>query len=248
MRVNGSCKIPLLAAAVLLTATLTGCPTPPRAPAPPSGQAAPVLPRLPGHEGRPYDIVAADSLLTIQAFRGGALAKAGHNHVIASHTLRGTLYVPVDPAHATFEVHMPVTDLTIDEAVLRAKENSEDFPPEIPESAKEGTRKNMLSAALLDGEQFPEILLRSESLEPAPGGDGSQWNAHVEVTVRDHTSSVVVPVHYESQDDQIVVSGEFPLKQSDLGLTPFSALLGALQVVDEMKVRFRVVAHAATTT
>jgi polyisoprenoid-binding protein YceI len=143
---------------------------------------------------------------------------------------------------------MPVTDLTIDEAVLRAKENSEDFPPDIPDSAKEGTRKNMLSAALLNGEQFPEILLRSERLEPAPGGDGSQWTAHVEVTVRDHTSSVVVPVHYESQDDQIVVSGEFPLKQSDLGLTPFSALLGALQVVDEMKVRFRVVAHAATTT
>ena len=50
-----------------------------------------------------------------------------------------------------------------------------------------------------------------------------------------------------SQDDQIIVSGEFPLKQTDLGLTPFSALLGALQVVDEMKVRFHIVAHAATT-
>ncbi len=208
-----------------------------------------MLPRLPGHEGRPYDIVSADSLLTIQAFRGGALAKAGHNHVIASHTLAGTLYVPVDPAHATVEMHMPVTDLTIDEAVLRAKENSEDFPPEIPDSAKEGTRRNMLSAALLDGEHFPEVLLRSERLEPAPGGGaGSQWIAHMEVTVRDHTSSVAVPIHYEQQDDRIVVSGEFPLKQSDLGLTPFSALLGALQVVDEMKIRFRVVAHAATTT
>ena len=109
-----------------------------------------MLPRLPGHEGRPYDIASADSLLTIQAFRGGALAKAGHNHVIASHTLTGTLYVPVDPGHATFEVHMPVADLTVDEAVLRAKENSEEFPPDVPDSAKEGTRKNMLSAALLD--------------------------------------------------------------------------------------------------
>jgi polyisoprenoid-binding protein YceI len=247
MRVSDTCKIPLLALIVLLAACLAGCPTPPRAPAPASGKGAPVLPRQPGHEGHPYDIVSADSLLTIQAFRGGALAKAGHNHVIASHTLTGTLYVPVDPGRATFEVHMPVTDLTIDEPVLRAKENSPDFPPDIPDSAKEGTRKNMLSAALLDGEQFPEIVLRSERLEPAPGGDGSQWIAHVQVTVRDHTSPVVVPVHYESQDDQIVVSGEFPLKQSDLGLTPFSALLGALQVVDEMKVRFRVVAHAATT-
>jgi polyisoprenoid-binding protein YceI len=207
-----------------------------------------VLPRLPGHEGRPYDIVSADSLLTIQAFRGGALAKAGHNHVIASHTLTGTLYVPTDPARATFEIHMPVADLTIDEAVLRAKENSEDFPPEIPDSAKEGTRRNMLSAALLDGEHFPEIVLRSQRLEPAPGAGGSQWIAHVQVTVRDHTSSVVVPVHYEEQDDQIVVSGELLLKQSDLGLTPFSALLGALQVVDEMKIRFRVVAKGTHTT
>jgi polyisoprenoid-binding protein YceI len=142
---------------------------------------------------------------------------------------------------------MPVAELTVDEAVLRARENSEDFPPDIPDSAKEGTRHNMLSAALLDGEHYPEIVLRSERLEPAAAGAGSQWLAHVQVTVRDRTSSVVVPVHYEAQTDEIVVSGEFPLKQSDLGLTPFSALLGALQVVDEMKIRFRVVAHAATT-
>jgi hypothetical protein len=191
-------------------------------------------------------------LLTIQAFRGGALAKAGHNHVIASHALTGTLYVPADLARTTFEVHMPVAELTVDEAVLRAKESPEEFPPEIPDSAKEGTRRNMLSGALLDGEHYPEIVLRSERLEPAPDGaganrDAGRWIAHVQVTVRDRTSSVVVPVHYEQRSDEIVVSGEFPLKQTDLGLTPFSALLGALQVVDEMKVRFRVVAHAATT-
>jgi polyisoprenoid-binding protein YceI len=186
-------------------------------------------------------------LLTIQAFRGGALAKAGHNHVIASHALRGTFYVPADLARTTFEVHMPVTELTVDEAVLRSKESPEEFPPDIPDSAKDGTRRNMLSGALLDGEHYPEIVLRSERLEQAPDGTGAQWTAHVQVTVRDRTSSVVVPVHYEQHDDRIVVSGEFPLKQTDLGLTPFSALLGALQVVDEMKIRFRIVAPAATT-
>ena len=142
---------------------------------------------------------------------------------------------------------MPVAELTVDEAVLRAKENAADFPPDIPDSAKDGTRRNMLSSALLDGEHYPEIVLRSERLERAPDGSGSEWVAHMQVTVRDRTTPVVVPVHYEPHDDEIVVSGEFPLKQSDLGLTPFSALLGALQVVDEMKVRFRVVAHAATT-
>ena len=176
-------------------------------------------------------------------FRGGPLAKAGHNHVIASHALRGTLYVPADLTRTTFEVHFPVAELTVDEAALRAKENEADFPPDVPDSAKEGTRKNMLSGALLDAEHYPDIDLRSSSLEQS----GSQWLAHVTVTVRGHESAIAVPVQYHSQGDEVVVSGEFPLKQTDLGLTPFSALLGALQVVDEMKVRFRIVAHAATT-
>ena len=199
------------------------------------------------HEGRPYDISSGESLLTILVFRGGPLAKAGHNHVIASHALNGTLYVPADLARATFEVHLPVTELTVDEEALRAKENEADFPPDVPDSAKEGTRRNMLGAALLDAQDYPEIVLRSSSLEAAPGGSGLQWLAHAQVTVRDRTSSVVVQVRYERHADTIVVSGELPLKQSDLGLAPFSALLGALQVVDEMKVRFRIVAQAATT-
>jgi polyisoprenoid-binding protein YceI len=231
----------------MLTACLAACPTGPRAPAGVSGAPVPAQPPTVAHEGRPYDISSGESLLTILVFRGGPLAKAGHNHVIASHALHGTLYVPVDLARATFEVHLPVTELTVDEEALRAKENEADFPPGVPDSAKEGTRRNMLGAALLDAQHYPEIVLRSSSLEAAPGGSGLQWLAHAQVTVRDRTSSVVVPVRYEQHADTIVVSGELPLRQSDLGLTPFSALLGALQVVDEMKVRFRIVAQAVTT-
>jgi polyisoprenoid-binding protein YceI len=190
--------------------------------------------------------VARDSLLTILVFRGGPLAKAGHNHVIASHALHGTLYVPGDLARTTFEVAFPVADLTIDEAPLRAKENEADFPPDVSDSAKEGTRKNMLGGALLDAEHHPEIVLRSSSLEAVPG-PGTEWRASVEVTVRDRTSTVVVPVHYEQHADEIVLSGDFPLKQTDLGLTPFSALLGALQVADDMRVRFRIVARGTPT-
>jgi polyisoprenoid-binding protein YceI len=186
-------------------------------------------------------------LLTILVFRGGALAKAGHNHVIASHTLTGTIYVPADLARSSFDVRFPVAELTVDEAVLRAKEDGADFPPDIPDSAKDGTRRNMLSGALLDAEHYPEIVLQSERLEPVADGSEGQWLAHMQITVRDRSRSVAVPVLYENQADGIVVSGDLPLKQSDLGLTPFSALLGALQVVDDMKVRFRIVAHAATT-
>jgi polyisoprenoid-binding protein YceI len=229
---------------------LEGCPTRPAPSSPPSAQR-----RLPGqlpkpaplHEGQPYDVVADASLLTVLAFRGGALAKAGHNHVIASHSLHGTLYVPDDLARTTFEVVLPVTELTVDEAALRAEENEAEFPPDVSDSAKDGTRKNMLGGSLLDAAHYPEIVLRSLKLEPANGSHGADWLAQVQVAVRDHGSTVVVPAHYQRHADEIVISGEFPLRQTDLGLTPYSALLGALQVVDELKVRFRIVARAAAT-
>jgi len=54
-------------------------------------------------------------------------------------------------------------------------------------------------------------------------------------------------VRYSLAAGTITVSGETPLRQSDIGLTPFSALLGALQVQDEMRVRFRLVARAAAS-
>ena len=175
------------------------------------------------------------------AARSGPLAKAGHNHVIASHELAGTIYVPADVMRTTFEIRVPVGGMTVDEAPLRAKEGA-DFSADVPDSAREGTRRNMLGEALLDAARYPQIVLQSERLEGRAAGEAE---AHMQVEVRQSPHSVVAPVHYEMKPDEVVVSGELPLKQTDLGLTPFSALLGALQVQDEMRVKFRIVARAA---
>ena len=230
---------------VLVAVCLAGCPTRPRAPGAPAEQPVSGQPAAAPHEGRPYDVVSAESSLTIVVFRGGALARTGHNHVIASRGVTGTIYLPADLLRSTFEVRIPVAELTVDEPALRSQQGGADFPPDVPQSAKEGTRRNMLSEALLDGARYPEILLRCERLEPS--GDGLQLLAHVQTAVRDRVRSVTVPVRYELGEDQVVASAEFALKQSDLGLTPFSAFLGALQVQDEMQVRLRIVARAANT-
>jgi hypothetical protein len=71
--------------------------------------------------------------------------------------------------------------------------------------------------------------------------------ADVQIAVRGQSHTISVPVTYSLSNGQLTASGELPLKQSDLGLTPFSAMLGALAVQDEMKVRFHFVAHEAKT-
>jgi hypothetical protein len=249
MRVSGRWKLPLPQA--LLCATLAGCQLPPHAPAAPATPApAAAAPRV----GTPYDVVTSASLLVVLVYRAGALASAGHNHVIASHELTGTLYLPSDVARGTFELHVPVATLTVDEAELRAQQPGADFPPDVSEGAKEGTRRNMLGAALLDAEHNPDIVLRGLGFAvggPAPTGaaatDAHAVVAQVESTVRGQARTFSVPVCYRLGDGALTATGEFALRQSELGLTPFSALLGALQVQDEMRVRFRIVARRAVS-
>ncbi len=242
--VGRGCKVRVLAA-LSVAGSLTACPTrPPVPPAPVRAPQAPpaALPRT----GTPYDVVGEQSLLTVLVYRGGALASAGHNHVIASHALNGTIYVPAESLGASFEVHVPVAALTVDEPQLRAAESAADFPPDLSQGAREGTRRHMLGPAVLAGEDYPEVVLRSGRLEgvqpPRPG----EATALIETGVRDRWHTLRVPLHYELTGGTLTVTGEMPLRQSELGLTPFTALMGALAVEDEMRVRFRIVARAAT--
>ncbi|HSY45366.1 MAG TPA: YceI family protein [Steroidobacteraceae bacterium] len=263
---SGPCK--LLLAGALLLATLTGCPLrppaaiPPAAAPPPAAQAAAQAAGVTPLQGEPYDIDGPASLLTILVYRGGALASVGHNHVIASHQLGGTFYVPADIRRSRGEIQVPVATLSVDEASLRAQQSGADFPPDVSESAKEGTRHNMLGDALLDAGEFPEIVLHANlDADAGPAGDGGGGApgaapasatgtllAQVQATVRGRQRSFAVPVRYELAGGTLTLSGATSLRQSELGLTPFSAMLGALQVQDEMQVAFRIVAHLASVT
>jgi hypothetical protein len=247
MRVIARCKLPRLGA-VLASVLLGACPQPVRVPSAPAAAPGGGAPLPAPHAGVPYDIVAADSLLSIRVYRGGTLASVGHNHLIACHALAGTVYVPAQRLGTSLEMRIPVEELTVDEEGLRAAEASEDFAGQVPDSARAGTRRNMLGPALLDAEHSAQILVRTLRLESAaPTGEQGSGTvlAHLEVSVRGAAHTVSVPVSYQVAAGTVIASGETALSQSELGLTPFSALLGALQVQDQMRIRFHIVARAA---
>jgi hypothetical protein len=183
-------------------------------------------------------VVSEESLLQILVYRGGAMARLGHNHVIASHLLTGSVYLTDDATQTRFDVTFPVNDLIVDEPGLREKAGA-DFPPGVPQTARDGTRINMLSAALLDSANYPVIRLRAT--EVIAVGEG--YEIAVEITLKDTQIYARVPVQVTRNADSILASGEFPLRQSDLGLKPFSIAMGALQVIDEMRIRFALTAR-----
>jgi len=187
---------------------------------------------------REFKVIAEESLLQILVYRGGAMARMGHNHVIASHRLSGSVFLTEDPLATRFDISFPVNELTVDEPALREAAGA-DFAPAVPQSARDGTRTNLLSPALLDGSNYPAIQLRATDIKAADSG----FDAGVEVTFKGATHALRVPVQLERRDDAIIARGEFPLRQSELGLKPFSVAMGTLVVLDEMHIRFEVTAR-----
>src|SRR5690606_27720977 len=101
-----------------------------------------------------------------------------------------------------------------------------------------GTRGNMLGEHVLGSEHYPDIRLVSVDIS----GNGASLDARMRVTVRGVSTDIDVPftVHYE--DRQILINGQTEISQTALGMKPFSILMGAIAVQDEMTVQFDLVA------
>ena len=66
--------------------------------------------------------------------------------------------------------------------------------------------------------------------------------ATVVLSVAGHESTVDVPLTLRLESRRLSATGSLELRQSALGLTPFSLMLGALQVQDAMTIKFKFVA------
>ena len=186
-------------------------------------------------EDRTFIVNSDSSWLRVLAYPDGPLKRLGHHHVISHHEFSGTVTVAPDPLDSTFSLEIAVADLVVDDADMRALEG-EDFEDEVPQKDIDGTRSNMLSEKLLNGAQFPNIRLSAVSIE----GSMPDVNILTTVTVIGVENTVSFPATIELTDDAFVASGELELTHGDLGLSPFTALGGALSVRDLMVFKYRI--------
>ena len=193
--------------------------------------------------GKVYRIDETRSELRILVYRAGPLARFGHNHVVVNRSIRGTVNV-ADAAGAAseFRLDVPVADFVVDDAQARREEGA-DFAADVPDDAKSGTLHNMLSAALLDGDEFPMITLSSVAVSASDDTSGAAtFSAGVAISIAGHESTIEVPFTLESDSRHLSATGSLVLRQSALGLVPYSLMLGALQVQDAMTIKFEIVA------
>jgi polyisoprenoid-binding protein YceI len=220
-----------LASTLLLAIPVTSCRAPQPRPAPSTSPAPLTAP--PAAMGRAFRVDPAESEVRILVYRAGTLAKLGHNHVITSHDLKGLITLPEDPTQASIVIVMPVATLAVDEPDKRAEEGA-DFAAPVNDAAREGTHKNMMRPEVLDGERYPALAVRSEKITR----NGNDFDVLFEVELRGERHELTAPVQLALDADHLRARGELAIRQTDLGIKPFTAALGALAVQDEVRVKF----------
>ena len=222
-----------IAAAVLVLSLAACAARHPRPVAPPQVQPLPSLQTLPA-PGE-YRIDSGTSELRLLVYRAGPLANLGHNHVMVNRAVTGAVQIGAGVSASSLSLRVRADDFVIDDAQSRQEEGG-DFPGDIPEDAKAGTRRNMLSTAVLNAAEFPDITVKSTSLT----GTLNELNADLEITAAGHTSRISVPLSLQGNAHHFTAVGLLELRQTTLGLTPYSLLHGALQVQDAMQLKFKI--------
>jgi polyisoprenoid-binding protein YceI len=124
--------------------------------------------------------------------RGGVLARLGHDHVVASHAISGSVSPQANRADFTFRLD----EMKIDEADLRRIAGLEKQPSA---DAIEGTRHNMLTK-VLDAERYPLVQVHAE--RGAPGQP-----LQVSITLHGVTRTLAIPAELREENGVITVQG-----------------------------------------
>lgn len=217
-------------AGALLAAFLAGCtvaPPPPTAVEPDAGNAAQWYRRAAQAGTKVFAIDPAQSLVTVTVRRGGALARFGHDHVVASRAITGF----AAPAAGRADFQFRLDQMTVDEAVLRRAANLDTDPSA---DAIAGTRANMLTR-VLEAERFPLVVLQARQVDGHP--------LQLSITLHGVTRTVAAPARIDTTADGLSASGTLQLRQSDFGITPMSVMAGAMTVQDTMEVSYLIVAR-----
>jgi polyisoprenoid-binding protein YceI len=165
-----------------------------------------------------YRLGPGDGTLSVRTERTGAAAKAGHNLLMHVTAWEATLTIGEDPGESSLE-------LAADGASLRVREGTGGMQ-ELGDDDKENIEQTIDDEVL----KRESVAFRSTEVTSAAGG---ALSVKGDLTLLGETRPLAFDVSVGGDD---TLSAVAVIKQSDWGMKPYSALFGALKVVDEVTV------------
>jgi len=190
-----------------------------------------------------YQVDAESSDIRLLIHRAGAFSWLGHSHVISVGEIDGTIYVHPNLEQSRFELVIPVQGLVVDDPLLRREEGDE-FSTELSKQDVDRTRSNMLGKRVLNAEQYPIVKLAGTGYRD----DKLEFVLELSIELLGSVVELQVPSTLRLDGDVLEVTGALRLSHSDLGMRPFTAMLGALRVADVIDFKYRIRAQRTQAT
>ncbi|MGO8955965.1 MAG: YceI family protein [Streptosporangiaceae bacterium] len=179
---------------------------------------------MPIHAGR-HQLGAEQGRITLRTSRDGLVAQAGHDLTIDAVRWSGELVIGADLAPASLEVKVDLGALVVREGTGGIKLLSDRDKREISVTARK----------VLGVDRHPEATFIATGFEPSPAGSGGVITGSLSLAGQSRPQRLEVTQ---------LAAGRYlattTVRQTDFGIKPYSAFLGALKVADAVQVEVEV--------
>jgi polyisoprenoid-binding protein YceI len=166
-----------------------------------------------------YVLGPADGTLSVRTTRTGAAAKAGHNLLFHVTSWEARLAVGADVAGSSLELDVDATSLHVIEGSGGMQSLGDDDKANIEQTVDKEVLKRQA------------ITFRSTKVQPLADGGGLSVQGDLTLLGKSHALTFDVAAAASGTLSAVAI-----VKQTDWGMKPYSALFGALKVVDEVEV------------
>jgi len=157
--------------------------------------------------------------LSVQTGRTGAAAKAGHDLVMLVTAWKGSLVVGEDPGATRIELTADASSLRVQKGTGGMQALGEDDKANIHQTIDDEVLKR------------EDIVFRSTRVQDE--ADGSRMAVEGDLTLRGSTRPIAFDL---AVGDDKTLSATIVVTQTNWGMKPYSALFGALKVLDDVEV------------
>jgi hypothetical protein len=177
----------------------------------------------------PGEVHPGNTRIYVHVFKTGM----GHEHAVVGRVRDGVIHLG-----AAQNAGRVVADLTSFAADLEYARKLLGLPGESDADTQKKVNANMLGREVLDVLHFPTATgdITSARLLPQPSANGlPQYLLEGELTLHGVTKKMSVVAEALEQNGWVRLRGHVSLKQSDFGMQPYTAMLGAIGVADQLE-------------
>jgi polyisoprenoid-binding protein YceI len=163
-----------------------------------------------------YEFGPQNGKMVVRVYREGMAKKAGHDLIIDVNSWKATADIAENPADSKFTATVDVGSFNVREGIGGVKPLSEGDKADI--------KKNITQKILTS----PEISFTSTSVQQS--GDSATVSGDMRIMGK--TNPATVKLSQEGNK----VKGNLSIVQSQWGIKPFQAMMGALKVKDQVDI------------